>query len=369
MRERRRVRKGPPFLCIAALLLFAGCKTAQPRIIAYVYKDTVIPKISAEKLTHINYAFALVSPEGEIVLDADAPARIAQARALKAKNPQLKILLSVGGWGADHFSDAALTDESRRKFAASAVAVLKQHELDGIDLDWEYPGQPGPGIKYRPEDKRNFTLLLRELRRQLGSRALLTIASSAGRYFEHTEMDKLHVHLDWINIMAYDFAGSWTPTTGHHAALFWNRFAGEEGPSAWGFVLQHLNAGIPPSKIVIGVPFYGRGWTGVRPENNGFNQPYAEAVEYPWSVISTLKGFERHWDVFAKAPFLWNPETRTFISYDDPESLRLKMMFVRIHDLGGVMYWEHSHDPNEELLDVLVQGTGGKTSTTVKSTQ
>jgi chitinase len=120
-------------------------------------------------------------------------------------------------------------------------------------------------------------------------------------------------------------------------------------------VRQHLAAGIPPSKIVLGVPFYGRGWTGVNPKNHGFLQPYENAVEFPWSELSTQTGFERHWDPIAKAPFLWNPESRTFVSYDDPESLRIKAQFVREHGLGGLMYWEHSHDPNEELLDALVQ--------------
>lgn len=342
-------------IAVAAALLAAGCRTAKPRIIAYVYKDAEISRISAEKLTHINYAFALVSESGEVVLpDPDAPARIAQMQALKARNPRLKILLSVGGWGADHFSDAALTDASRVKLAASAAAMLKRYALDGIDLDWEYPGQPGPGIKYRAEDKQNFTLLLQEMRRQLGDRALLTIASSAGEYFQHTEMEKLHVHLDWINIMTYDFAGSWTPITGHHAALH-----SESGPSGESFVRQHLAAGIPPSKIVLGVPFYGRGWTGVNPENHGFAQKWTDAVELPWSVLSTQTGFERHWDRIAKAPFLWNPESRTFVSYDDRESLRIKAQFVREHGLGGIMYWEHSHDPKEELLDALIRSLRG----------
>lgn len=337
---------------VALAMLAAGCRTAQPRIIAYVYKDADVPRISAEKLTHINYAFALVSEQGEVVLaDPEAPARLSQVRALKAKNPRLKILLSVGGWGADHFSDAALTDESRRKFAASAVALVKQHALDGIDMDWEYPGQPGPGIKYRAEDKQNFTLLLGELRRQLGPRGLLTIASSAGPYFQHTEMDRLHVHLDWINIMTYDFAGSWTPVTGHHAAL-------RGAPSVESFVRQHLAVGIPPSKLVVGVPFYGRGWTGVNPSNNGLGQPYEKAIEVSWSALS--KDYERHWDAVAEAPYLWNPQTRTFVSLDDPESLRLKAQYVRQHNLGGIMYWEHSHDPGEELLDVLVESLHGQ---------
>lgn len=342
-------------IILTLAILLAGCRPAQsPRIIAYIYEDADIQSVSAEKLTHVNYAFALVSEQGEVVLaDPEAPARLAQVRALKAKNPRLKTLLSVGGWGADHFSDAALTAESRRKFAASAVALVKRHGLDGIDMDWEYPGQPGPGIKYRAEDKQNFTLLLRELRRQLGPRGLLTIASSAGPYFQHTEMDRLHVHLDWINIMTYDFAGSWTPVTGHHAAL-------RGAPSVESFVRQHLAAGIPSSKLVIGVPFYGRGWTGVHPSNDGLGQPYENAVEFPWSAISKETGFERHWDATAQAPFLWNPRTRTFVSLDDPESLRLKAQYVREHDLGGIMYWEHSHDPGEELLDVLVESLHGQ---------
>ena len=122
-------------------------------IIGYVFGPANIHGISAEKLTHINYAFALVSKDGEIVLNnPEAPAHLSQLQALKAKNPSLKIIISVGGWGADNFSDAALSDTSRDSFARSAVGLIKRYALDGIDLDWEYPGQPGPGIKYRPED-------------------------------------------------------------------------------------------------------------------------------------------------------------------------------------------------------------------------
>lgn len=333
-------------LAFAILLLCACSTTPRYRIIAYAFNDTDIPRMGAEKLTHINYAFGLVSTDGVIVLDEKAPPRLAQLGALKAKNPELKILLSVGGWGADHFSDAALTDASREKFATSALDVLREHQLDGIDLDWEYPGQPGPGIKYRAEDKQNFTLMLKALREKLGDAYLITIASSAGDYFEHTEMDRLHVYLDWINIMTYDFAGEWTPTTGHHAALH------GDGLSAASFVRQHLDAGIPSSKIVMGVPFYGRGWTGVNPMNNGFNQPYAKAIEVSWSGMAAQSG-ERLWDDKARAPYVWDAQTTTFISYDDPRSLRVKAEFIREHKLGGVMYWEHSQDPDEELLTVL----------------
>ena len=370
------MRRAAPL--ILALLL-AGCRSFLPevapdrkfRIIGYVRGLADIHAINAQKLTHINYAFALVSPEGEMIFrEADAPAHLARLHALKARNPDLKILVSVGGWGADNFSDAALTDASRAKFARSAVEMVKRYSLDGIDLDWEYPGDPGPGIKFRAEDKENFTLLLMAFRQQLDAlsdergrrgfdRYTLTIASSAGDYFKRTEMEKLHRYLDWINVMTYDFAGSWSKTTGHHTQL---RRSGAAPPNAAAtddFVLQHLRAGIPPRKIVVGVAFYGRSWKGVTAINNGLYQPfeaYDLDLSYHRIVSEYLPVFERHWDYGAKAPFLWDPATRRFVTYDDPQSLREKTKFIRYHRLGGAMYWEHSHDPKEVLLDALVAG-------------
>lgn len=361
------------------LLLFAGCRSFLPdvaperkfRIIGYVRGVADIQAVGAKKLTHINYAFAQVSPEGAMVFNnADAPSHLARLQALKAKNPDLKILVSVGGWGADHFSDAALTEESRAKFARSAVEMLERYSLDGIDLDWEYPGDPGPGIKFRAEDKQNFTLLLKAFREHLDAlsdqrgrkgfdRFTLTIASSANRYFERTEMDRLHRYLDWINVMTYDFAGSWSKTTGHHTPLRRSDAAPPDAAATDTFIMQHLRAGIPPRKIVVGVAFYGRSWRGVVGENNGLYQPFeAYDLDLPYSRIAAeyLPSFQRHWDYGAKAPFLWDPASRRFVTYDDPRSLREKTKFIRYHRLGGAMYWEHSHDPAEVLLDALVAG-------------
>ena len=341
------------------------------RIIAYVFGNRVdLQRINAWKLTHINYAFGLVSDSGEVVIrEPEASWDLAQLQALKAKNPRLKLILSIGGWGADNFSDAALTAESRMRFALSAINVLKRYALDGIDLDWEYPGQPGPGIKFRPEDKENFTLMLQTLRTQLDSlsderrrtgdnRYVLTIASSGdARYFENTEMSRLHPYLDWINIMTYDFAGAWSPMTAHHANL-WPWKSG--GRSAVEYVKRHLDAGIPPRKLVLGVPFYGRGWTGVNAQNNGLNQPYSgKALEAGLSISRLLaeyvdkQGYKRKWDAEAKAPYLWNERERTLIVYDDQESLLEKTRYIKRNNLGGAMYWEHSHDPDEILLNVL----------------
>src|SRR5882762_8698263 len=340
------------------------------RIIGYVFGNTSIYDISAEKLTHINYAFALVTKDGDIVLNTpNAPERLAQLQALKARNPALKIIVSVGGWGADNFSDAAVDEASREKFSLSAVDLVKRYSLDGIDLDWEYPGQAGPGIKYRAEDKENFTLLLKAVRQHLDSlsderhrlgadRYTLSIASAAGKYFEHTEMDKLHVYLDWINIMAYDFFTSGSKSTGHHAGLFRSLSAGDSTAYAEASVKQHLDAGIPAGKLVLGIAFYGRGFSGVNAENNGLYQTYQQSSGgFPYSKLVreyiNKNGFERYWDSSSKSPYLWNAATATFITYDDPESLAAKAAYVKSLHLGGIMYWEHGDDPSEVLLSTI----------------
>lgn len=346
------------------------------RIIAYAGGTMDYWNMDVTKLTHINYAFALVNDDGEVHFrdESRSAQHLAQLQALKAKNPDLKLLVSVGGWGADGFSDAALTDASREVFARSAVAMLRRHGLDGIDVDWEFPGQPGPGIEYREEDKENFTLLVESVREHLDAlsderglaghdRYLLTIASNDDEdYFEHTEMGEVQEHLDFVNVMSYDMFSIGSPTTGHHAGLY------QSGPDAparttQAAIRRHLEAGIPPEKVVLGAAFYGRGWTDVNPESSGLHQPFGEwydFIHYSDLVESLIdkNGFVRHWDDAAKAPFLWNPESRTFISYDDPESMRHKAEFVKAQGLGGVMYWHHSYDPTQELLNALYEGLG-----------
>ncbi len=345
------------------------------RIVGYVGGAADIWRVDAAKLTHVNYAFAQVSDEGEIYFrNENAPAHLVQIQALKAKNPDLKLLVSVGGWGADGFSDAALTDSSRAKFARSAARMVRRYALDGIDLDWEFPGQPGPGITYRAEDKENFTLLLKTVREHLDAlsdrrgltgdeRYLLTIASNDDQaYFDHTEMDELHVYLDFINIMAYDFFSSGSPTTGHHTGLHVSAHPEAPARTAAAAARRHLEAGIPPGKIVLGVAFYGRGWTGVRPERSGLHQPYERFTRaYSYALLADeyidKRGFTRYWDAAAKAPYLWNPDSTTFISYDDPESLRHKAAFVKEKGLGGVMFWAYRHDDEAgTLLSALYEG-------------
>ncbi len=348
-------------------------QNAKMRIIGYVFgaREPDIEHIAAGKLTHINYAFANVI-DNELVLQESDRDMLKRLNELKSINPDLKILVSAGGWTwSGNFSDAALTETSRAQFARSAAEMVREYGLDGIDIDWEYPGQPGAGNIYRPEDKQNFTKLLRAVREELDrmsddeghegtDRYKLTIATGANQtYLDNTEMHRAHEYLDFINIMTYDYYGIWSETTGHHANLFPSAADPSTTPgSSARSVELHIEAGIPSEKLVLGVPFYARGWTGVDPENNGLYQPFED--ESPNASFSELQqdyvnrnGFVRHWDEEALAPYLWNEEERVFYSYEDETSLHYKADYILEQGLSGVMFWEYSHDPDYKLLGLL----------------
>ncbi len=339
---------------------------ADYRIIGYVRGKADMYAIGAAKLTHVNYSFAKVNPLGVIWFeDPDAPAKIAQLQALKARNPRLKVIVSVGGWGAANFSDAALTEASRCRFTDSAIAMLEDYALDGIDIDWEYPGQASPETTARPDDKQNFTLMLKDLRyaldalsdvrrRRGADRYTLSIATAGGsRYFANVEVGEVQKYVDWMNVMTYDFAGEWSTVTAHHAGVAKT----EE------FVREYLAAGVPAEKIVVGVALFAKSWRGVLDRSStGLNQQFdqPDIGGETWSMLAAsylhAPGYERHWDEAARAPYLWNREIGRFITYDDPQSIAEKARFVRLHHLGGLMYWEQSQDPSEVLLDAIASG-------------
>jgi chitinase len=339
-------------------------------------KEYTVEQIPADELTHVNYAFAIIDKDGECAMRMPelAKANFPKLVQLKKKHPHLRTLISVGGWAdSERFSDAALTDESRWTFARSCADFVAEHQLDGVDIDWEFPVSGGDKDHVaRPEDKRNFTLLLAELRKQLDSRGttdgnhyLLTIAAPASG-LARMEVEQIHPLLDFINLMTYDFAGDWSDTTGFNAAL--HPVPGHpEQPSASASVDAYRKAGVPAKKIVLGVPFYGRGWVGVRDENNGLFQPRDRAAakgqrvgpdEYKEiQADRDAKAGKRFWHEQAKVPWMWNPQTRVFVSYDDPESLRAKAQYARDRKLGGVMFWELEHDDEQSsLLHALREG-------------
>lgn len=383
-RPDRAFQQSAVLMALVWLVLASACRTGEEiasseqgptppyRIVGYVHRGETeaLRRIGAEQLTHLNYAFANVTSAGDVILEAPEDSlRLAALNTLRSKNPALKILLSIGGWSwSDHFSDAARTQASRERFARSAIELMIAHSLDGLDIDWEYPGQPGEGNVYRQEDKQHFTLLLQTLRTYLDrqgardnkDRYLLTIAAGANLvYLEHTEMSEAQQYLDFINLMTYDFHGSWTPHTGHLTNLYPSE-ATPVGQSVATAVSQYLDEGVPAHKIVLGAAFYGRGWTGVTPVNQGLGQPYTGQVRgYAFATLQDRyigkQGYRRYWDEGARAPYLWNPDSLHFISYEDEISLRYKAAYVTTQALGGIMYWQHGHDPSESLLGVLYQ--------------
>ncbi|BFH63594.1 glycosyl hydrolase family 18 protein [Paenibacillus azoreducens] len=397
-----------------------------------------VSNIDVSKVTHINYAFADICwdgkhgnpstapdnpnkqtwpcttsgiplqqgnvPNGSIVLgDPDADAlrptpggpttgcwadaacgNFGALRSLKAAHPQLKTILSVGGWTwSNRFSDTAASDTTRKTFAKSAVDALRAYGFDGVDLDWEYPNVEAiPGNSHRPEDKQNYTLLLQEVRSQLdaagaedGKHYILTIASGASQTFvNNTELAKIAQIVDWINIMTYDFhGGSFEATTSHNTGLYGdpkdpyiaNNFFVD------GAIQAYQKAGVPMNKLVLGLEFMGRSWKNCPPGPNNDGQFQTCTADpgsvYKWSPVGTWddsnsgntgvfdygdiaanyvnkNGYTRYWNNTAKVPYLYNPNTKIFISYDDTESIGYKTDYIKNKYLGGAMFWEFSSD-------------------------
>ncbi len=354
------------------------------RIVGYVagYRELDFSSIAVEKLTHINYAFANII-DGKIKFGAeDDPIDKVELKtedletlnSLKSRNPKLKILVSVGGWTwSGNFSDVALTEESRTKFAKSAIVFLKKYKLDGIDLDWEYPNQTGAGNTHRHEDIKNFTLLLKAVRVELDKESekdgktgdnkyLLTIATGADEaYINNTELGEASKYLDFLNIMTYDFHNGLHSLTGHHANLNPSGFDEPNGSNILHSVQIHIDANVPLHKIVLGIPFYGRFWTKVNKDKNGLYQESGSKgdIIYYRKIISdklSNSNYVRYWDESAKVPYLWNEKEAEFISYEDAESIKHKLEYLKNKGLSGVMFWEYSDDYDQQLLNAVYEG-------------
>lgn len=354
------------------MLLLGGIAMSQTKntvnfkIIGYLgdNQEWDVNSIDVSKLTHINYAFGLVR-DGSVV--GNHLKKINQLNQLKEKNPNLKTLISIGGWGADGFSDAALTEEGRNKFADTAIDFILKNNFDGIDIDWEYPCSSLAEIASRPEDKQNFTLMLKVIREKLdiiGEKNnryyMLTIAAGAGEIFsENTELLEIIKYLDFINIMTYDLVNGFDTRTGHHTGLYVSPMDPDRLSGA-GAVDILIDAGIPAEKLVFGAAFYGRGWPDVDNVNNGFGQLSRSpgGQYYSYSILTesyiNKNGYTRFWDDDAKAPYLYNGNT--FITYEDVNSIQYKTEYIKSKGLGGVMFWEYSLDNTGLLLNTLYNG-------------
>lgn len=319
-----------------------------------------ITESQAKRLTHLNVAFGVVKDKRISVEAIEGFFRFIPR--LRACNPDLKILLSTGGGNQIGHGEATADPESLAVFVDSTMEVVRKYGFDGIDCDWEFPGYYG-----NKEEKYQHTALLRAYRAALdaygeecGKKCFLTIAAAAGQWFlDDVEIEKIHPLLDYINLMTYDLRG-WAQPTGHHTNLYEPegapiRFSTKEG------VDLMLAAGVPAEKIVIGAAFYSRRWDGVKSsENHGLHQPaetdggfgpnYTE-IEL---IYEKSPSFVKYFDETAKAPWLF--DGYSFISYDDPMSLRYKAAYVKEQGLGGMMYWQHTADATGTLFDAIYSG-------------
>jgi chitinase len=361
---------------------------------------------SAAKLTHINYAFGnvrnnicevgLTIPSNEStgaggdafadyskafsaaesvsgVADTwDQPLRgnWNQLKQLKAKYPNIKVLISLGGWTWSRGFASAARPENRVAFVTSCVNAYIKGNLpvtdgaggtaaaagvfDGIDIDWEYPNACGIACG-GAEDRANFTALLAEFRRQLNlvrPGLLLTIAPGAGvDKIAATDPGQYHQYLDFINVMTYDFHGAFEPRTNHHSGLF----ASPNDPSTGNVKFYNSNdaieafleRGVPANKLNLGIGFYGRGWTNVTNVNNGLYQTGSaapgtyEAGNEDYKVLKDRPGTV-YTDSNARAT--WKYDGNTFWSYDTPAMVTEKMNYVKAQNLGGAFFWEFSGD-------------------------
>lgn len=321
-------------ILLSLLPLFLLCFTAHAQekttdkvVVAYVTSWTnEVP--NAMLMTHINYAFGHVNDTYNGVRIDNAP-RLRRIVALKHQNPKLHVLLSIGGWGSGRFSEMA-SDEFRRKaFATDCRRVCEEYGLDGIDIDWEYPTQSTSGISSSPDDTKNFTLLMKDIRDAIGKRRELTFASVS--WAAYVDFPSVLPYLDFVNVMAYDMGSG----TKHHAALYPSDISG--GMTSSQAVAKHLEAGVPAEKIVLGMPFYGRGVKEVAGYGN-------------YNKVVTLTDYKEKWDDKGKVPYLVDKKGNYVLGYDNPRSLGLKCDYANDNNLRGAMYWDYAGDTKDNVL-------------------
>lgn len=323
---------------VLALLIAFGCwlsalagQKSEPVVVAYVTSWTnVVPDPTV--MTHLNYAFGHVNEQFNGVR-IDNEERLRELVSLKKRQPKLLVMLSIGGWGSGRFSEMAASEENRKAFCADCRRVCNEFGLDGIDIDWEYPTQSSAGISSSPQDTENFTLLMCDLRQALGKKLWLTLASVGSA--QYIDFRSCIQYLDMVNVMAYDMGSA----PKHHAALYRSKNVGWNCASEC--VEAHRKAGVPDNKIVLGMPFYGRGKSGVY-------------MKYRDRSKQTLIA---RWDTKAKAPYLADENGELAIGYENPRSIAVKCAYIKEQGLRGAMYWEYADDNEQgDLQRAVWQG-------------
>ncbi|PHV71578.1 chitinase [Sporanaerobium hydrogeniformans] len=292
-------------------------------------------------LDFVIYAFALINADG--TLQVYSTRYLRELSNLRVENPELKVILAIGGWGADGFSDAALTPLSRYTFAREVQRWVNDYNLDGVDIDWEYPGTSVAGIKSRPEDKENFTLLLEALRDVLGPDAWLSVAGTGyPSYIQNVEIAKIAPIINYFNLMAYDFnAGETGPGAATHHSNLYPSSLSLSNVSVDNQVKNLEAAGMPSSQILMGIPFYGR-----------YGASSTKTFDELRTNYINKNGYKVQWDNVAKAPYITDPSGDFAYGYDNLLSIYFKGLYVTDNCLGGMFAWQSSMDK----ANILTQG-------------
>lgn len=331
----------------------------------YTGDDQTIGRYPIDKLTHIIFSFGHLK-EGRFHIDNKRDTiTIKHLVGLKTTYPDLKILLSLGGWGGcEPCSDAFSTAAGRTLFAESFKEINDYFGTDGIDLDWEYPAIEGfPGHAFKPEDHKNFTALVAELRNVLGTTNELSFAAGGFQKFldQSIEWEKVMPLVDRVNIMSYDLVNGYSTVTGHHTPIYSIRANEESTDRAVSYL---LGRGVPAEKLVIGAAFYTRVWQNVAAADNGRYQTGEHTRGYHFKRYETELTPEKGWTYFydeqAGAPYWYNAEAKQYATGDNIRSVKAKTRYALDKKLGGIMFWELTLDKEKEgMVDAIADEISG----------
>lgn len=319
-----------------------NCPNLSPIVMEYVFGN---PKnVDPRFLDAVIYAFVEINPDGTLLVPT--PNYLNYLLSLKNSKPSLKIIAAIGGWGAEGFSDAASTPRSRYDFARNVNELINDYGLDGIDLDWEYPGSSAAGIKSSPQDRENFTLLITAIRDVIGDDAWLSVAGTgdSGYTTRSAEIDKIAPLITHFNLMSYDFTAGETGERGRrHQANLYDSNLSLPGYSVDAMVQNLINNGMPSEKILLGVPFYGRLGATTTASYDELRRNYINK-----------NGYDYRFDDTAKVPYLVK-DGQFAMSFDNDLSIYIKGQYVLNNCLGGIFSWTSTFDQANILARAMYE--------------
>lgn len=348
------------FLLIGIPFSKSFSQTNNFRVVGYYCGRTIpVDSFEIEKLTHLIFCFGGLQGNRFHIYNAIDSNTINRMVEMKVRNPKLKVMLSLGGWGGCvNCSPVFNTVIGRSEFVKSISEITQYFHTDGLDLDWEYPAIAGfPGHIFQAADKHNFTLLIKELRETMGPAYELSFAAGGSTSYidSSIEWKEISPYVSFINIMSYDLVHGFSKTSGHHTPLYSTPQQIESTNHA---VQLLLDKGVPADKLVIGAAFYGRFFRIKNPFPTQLYQPavfdHGFSSKFADDSLSVKNGFEIFWDSTAMAPYAINASRKLLATYDNAESIALKTKYASDHHLGGIMFWQLYDDKfHHGLLDTI----------------